>query len=1132
MTKLESRLKALSFNNSELEFKYHQLEIIVQNLCAHLRVVPMYFPHFSRHDESHSRNLLRYIGMLLGDKQIESFSASDLMLLVLACFSHDIGMSLQYEKIHEIMQGTELLSKLTTYTASQQEDLAMAAERLLILQSKIEESDDGTRGDNSVLQDAITSGYDVLDIYKDVLQVIETEFRKNHPKRSAEIIKSDGKINDLLGTRLTNLLASICEAHGEAISGIMSLPQVNVGLFDDYVHPRFLAAMLSIGDLLDMDTDRFDEIYIDASTRMPKLSEIHREKHQSITDFLVKDGIVEICADCSNMDSYRALRDWIDWLKKACEFTSVHWRMIAPEGFDNAPYVNKADILYKGGTKWLKFSDTKFNISNEHALELLKGSGIYRSKFVFLREVIQNAMDATVQQIYSDLVAEHGKITEEQCLEYLTVAKEKGKEEGDISETSENDSEEVITDAALDIDKYAITGRIYIDDTIVDTNAESKADNPKVIFELSDHGTGISTDDISRIAGIKGKSSKAKDKISTMPRWLQPSGVFSIGLQSIFLVADSFEVITKTTDEKAKKIVFEETKNGRGYITVSDYDAAMPQGTTIKVIINENKISQADLSVNDYYYETVPKYRLIYKALATERYNLVEEKAPVFRVRQQFCDYIPLTITGQVPIKYSEPDENDKPLKLVQYKSIFREVPCNCTNHTKVSVSKGLIDYCTFDAKNACMFHGCVELSENDKHTYGKDGLKPIYKYGKAIFYRNVFVKDGFGELDNHRKGRLLSLVDYNINLMSDKADKILNLGRNDIRETYRKDLYDLVEIEIEKMMTAVIDYLMSDECELSTVGDIVFILYQISREIDYKSDDIWKKYNDILTKIKIDSYFPVILTDIKESGEKAEDAVTNSITFSIEDLQKKEICFLAPMENRYNNIPDSCFEELDKTGEYYQLHPKNASMHIVDHKLEKEFIAILDGKKYHAYITTPFMNKKSEVVELDDFLKYDEIFNVVCGTLRCVHASSSEYEILCTPVFSSKIAQFGPYSDFLVEMEMDEAIKNKLSEELLRMGFIKDCEKRYLKEIAASKKYKEHIAYICTYQKFLGASVSKQEVEVRYRDFVAGMLKLLENEEMADYVHTSNLDAMKDALWRSNPISFHDADYSYYIAL
>lgn len=82
MTKLELRLRDLSANNSELELKYHQLEIIIQDLCARLRVVPMYFPHFSRHDESHSRNLLRYIGMLLGDNQIEKLSASDLILLI------------------------------------------------------------------------------------------------------------------------------------------------------------------------------------------------------------------------------------------------------------------------------------------------------------------------------------------------------------------------------------------------------------------------------------------------------------------------------------------------------------------------------------------------------------------------------------------------------------------------------------------------------------------------------------------------------------------------------------------------------------------------------------------------------------------------------------------------------------------------------------------------------------------------------------------------------------------------------------------------------------------------------------------------------------------------------------------
>ena len=57
---------------------------------------------------------------------------------------------------------------------------------------------------------------------------------------------------------------------------------------------------------------------------MPKLSEIHKEKHESVTHFLVKNGMIEIKSNCKSLEVYRAMRDWIDWIRQSTEFMSVH----------------------------------------------------------------------------------------------------------------------------------------------------------------------------------------------------------------------------------------------------------------------------------------------------------------------------------------------------------------------------------------------------------------------------------------------------------------------------------------------------------------------------------------------------------------------------------------------------------------------------------------------------------------------------------------------------------------------------------------------------------------------------------------------------------------------------------------
>lgn len=57
------------------------------------------FQHFSRHDASHSINILEAIEMLLGKERIDKLSAGDLWLLLECAYQHDIGMAITYEEL-------------------------------------------------------------------------------------------------------------------------------------------------------------------------------------------------------------------------------------------------------------------------------------------------------------------------------------------------------------------------------------------------------------------------------------------------------------------------------------------------------------------------------------------------------------------------------------------------------------------------------------------------------------------------------------------------------------------------------------------------------------------------------------------------------------------------------------------------------------------------------------------------------------------------------------------------------------------------------------------------------------------------------------------------------------------------
>ncbi|MFG6380253.1 MAG: hypothetical protein K1W19_18400 [Lachnospiraceae bacterium] len=1089
MTKMEQRLRDLCMNNSEYETKYHQYENVVRIFVDKLRIVPVYFPHFSKHDSSHSQNIIKYIGMLLGEQRINKLSVSDLLVFLLSCYAHDIGMSLRYESIHDVMGGDHLKRILDSYTDSVQEDLAMAAERLLQFRNC----------DETEVEGNIEQNYGALDIYKDVLQIIEEEFRKNHPKRSSELIEKDEKLNDLLGTRINRILSEVCEAHGKEIEGIMNLPWESVGIFDDYIHPRLLAAMLCIGDLLDMDTDRFDQVYVNAATGMPELSKIHQKKHQSVRNFLVKNSIIEISTDCDEMNVYRATRDWITWLKQACEFVATEWNQISPEEFGNAPYINKAETLLNGAEKWGCFADTKFHISDDYALELLKGSGIYKDKFVFMREIIQNAIDATVKRIYNDLILKYGStISEKDCLKYLT-------------------------DGTVALEDYAIKGKIFIK-------------NKKVVVELADQGVGIRTSDIERIAGLKGRSHTESKDIAKFPLWLKPSGIFSIGLQSIFLVANSFEIITRTSDELPKKIVFEESSRGNGYITVSDYNQNISQGSILRIEINENKISQYDMSVNNYYYKIVPKYKLIYQAIASAKYNQEKETMPVFEVRRQLQDYIPVEMKGQ-----------DDEIVLVKYDSIFKKIPYNRDNHLWIEINTDSIDYSYFDIEKACAFYACFSLANNSDHIYRKHSYKRSYKYGQTIYYRNVFVKD---DAFHSSRKNCISSLDFRINLMSEDADRILNLGRDDIREEYKPILSDLLDFEIKTMIEHIVDTLLNEH---KNIGDLIMLIYQYACQFEYKQELLWVEYSDILNQIRIGNYYSVLTNEHKEftedttyfdkkaNGEHSIDKEERTFESTdnppeqivkLSELKNNDILFLEELEKDEKIIPEKYFKNLKETEKYYQLHPKNGNTHILDHRLVQEYLGILNGKKYHVYKTNPFFRGNGAIVVLDDFFRCIEFLNIIMGNLRCVHPTK-KFEMLQTPIFG-RLYYITDYSYHImrVEMEMNETIKEKMNQDIISDGFIRNCVDKYSNDIFESTEFMKNVEYIYQYNSYMYTGITLVEIEKKYKEFIRELLGFLDDEELKKYSSHLKISNNNSISLKNSLIHFQEEDYSYYISI
>lgn len=175
-----------------------------------------------------------------------------------------------------------------------------------------------------------------------------------------------------------------------------------MGLADDLVYPRRIAAMLRLGDLLDMDNHRFDSNAYLLNGKVPKSTTYHMEKEAALRHFLVNKNCIEASFDCPDEGSYEAASSWMTWLKQETENLALHWNDIVPDNFGSAPVLKTSKITLNGLS--LKGDALRrFDFNSKSVFELMEGANIYKNQFSCLRELVQNAEDATKARFWEDI---------------------------------------------------------------------------------------------------------------------------------------------------------------------------------------------------------------------------------------------------------------------------------------------------------------------------------------------------------------------------------------------------------------------------------------------------------------------------------------------------------------------------------------------------------------------------------------------------------------------------------------------------------------------------------------------------------------------------------------------------------
>ena len=579
-----------------------------------LSAVVMNYPHYTKHDVSHCEAIITNIEMLLGEKTIHSLSPTDTWLLLQAAYLHDIGMVIECKKVEENWETKEFQEYLHEMEESTDEDLAKSARFINSL------------GENPGKAEKVGSW--PIQVRNAVTILISEYYRRQHAAMSGSYVKEMGSMfhldlsfSGLIQDRLIQLLGDIVCLHTEPGRKILELDYRTNGFNADYAHPRFLSQMLRMGDLLDADNNRFNLTNEFVFGTIPKSSENHWEKHKSTRHLLITPDVIEYRADCGEDEVYRETRNFLSWLKEEIEFWALNWKAIMPENINgSAPKLGKCELLLRGVPDIQGLSDLQFSISPEKAFEVIEGANIYKDKFVFLRETVQNALDACKVQLWRD----------------LCEGRYKGWGVGpDVEELQPfNIKKEVFAN-------YEIEVRL------------SDYDEKNIKVVVKDNGIGISAKQLKKICNVGVSYSgdkERKEEINSMPLWLRPTAGFGIGLQSIFLVAPKFEIYSKAAGEDCiRATVTSRRKNG--YVQVSKSDKLKYQGTEIHVVVPKGLEVDFDFDKNifedmkiDYDPFSNKEDRIYYK-IWSEMYSIIGKT--FFSMKLYFEDVLKDTIDAE-----------------------------------------------------------------------------------------------------------------------------------------------------------------------------------------------------------------------------------------------------------------------------------------------------------------------------------------------------------------------------------------------------------------------------------------------------------------------------------------------------
>lgn len=321
------------------------------------------FPMFTLHDETHICNVMQKVVELLGNAA-NDLSRDETAMLILAACCHDIGMSYSDKDKEELFADIDRLNKYLDNNKSE-------------------------------YVKAYAKGDDKPHMTDDMIQ---NYLRSIHHERIMELTCNLKWPSILEGKIDRQDLIAVCQSHGSDISVLDVMEQTPT------IDLRFCAILLRLSDILDFDSIRAPKAvyeycgFEEKNSISAIKSKEEWDKHMSSHGFDFKNVSdrsypysLNYSATSKSMQVEQAVNSYLDWVDqelRGCNnqinrYSGKWQKFILPEKI-------KRNIKSEGYVS----GQYRLTLDQDQIMELLVGKELYSDPSVFVRELIQNAIDA------------------------------------------------------------------------------------------------------------------------------------------------------------------------------------------------------------------------------------------------------------------------------------------------------------------------------------------------------------------------------------------------------------------------------------------------------------------------------------------------------------------------------------------------------------------------------------------------------------------------------------------------------------------------------------------------------------------------------------------------------------------